>query len=51
MNARLTQKPLDQVGTKESARCALCKFFFARKLFAQPNNFFCLDVTLTEHYQ
>jgi hypothetical protein len=37
-NARPTQKPLDQVGTKESARCALCKFFFVRKLFAQPNS-------------
>jgi hypothetical protein len=37
MHAKLTQKPLDQIGTEESARCALCKFFFVAKLFHRLN--------------
>ena len=37
MHAKLTQKPLDQIGTKKSARCALCKFFLVAKLFHRLN--------------
>jgi hypothetical protein len=37
MHAKLTQKLLDQIGTKKSARCALCKFFLVEKLFHRLN--------------
>ena len=37
MHAKLTQKPLDQIGTKGSAQCALCKFFLVAKPFHRLN--------------
>jgi hypothetical protein len=37
IHAKLTRKPLDQIGTRADAQCALCKFFLVAKLFHRLN--------------